>query len=292
MDKLVTALRNYIRAHVAIYDGLKEGDQVDADGDGVAASVGLTLSVADWVPARDNAPSAEPDDLSAAARVRYVYHELFPASVLEGSFDADFDGQPDEEHADWRGKVDWLGAQYYFRAGVTGKVPLIPLVRAAVCFGGFDLGACLPAEDPTHWIPSMQYEFYAPGLYTILKELSARFPSLPLAVTESGIATEVGARRAEHIARSLEQIARARDEGVDVRGYLHWSLTDNFEWAEGFEPRFGLYRVDYASAEYARVPTAGAELLKEIAGARALTGAQRLTFGGLGPMTEEPHAEP
>jgi len=292
MDRLVAALRNYLRAHVAIYDGLKEGDAVDADGDGVAASVGLTLSVADWVPARDNAPSALPDDVSAAARVRYVYHELFPASLLDGAFDADFDGRPDEQHPDWRGKVDWLGAQYYFRAGVTGKVPLIPLVRAAVCFGGFDLGACLAPEDPTHWVPAMSYEFYAPGLYAILKELSARFPALPLAVTESGLATEVGRRRAEHIARSLEQIWRAREEGVDVRAYLHWSLTDNFEWAEGFEPRFGLYRVDYEDPAYPRAPTEGADLLRDVARARALTGAQRAALGGLGPMTEEAGEEP
>ena len=47
--------------------------------------------------------------------------------------------------------------------------------------------------------------------------------------------------------RILEAIARARDDGVDVRGYYHWSLTDNFEWAEGFGPRFGLYSVDYAT---------------------------------------------
>ena len=68
--------------------------------------------------------------------------------------------------------------------------------------------------------------------------------------------------------RVLESIARARDDGVDVRGYYHWSLTDNFEWAEGFGPHFGLYSVDYAS--YARTPTEGADVLGAIAhGARS-----------------------
>jgi beta-glucosidase len=104
-------------------------------------------------------------------------------------------------------------------------------------------------------------------------------------VTESGLATRVGRRRAEHVVRSLEQIQRARDEGVDVRGYYHWSLTDNFEWAEGFGPRFGLYTVDYDS--YARTPTEGATVLGEIAGARSLSSEQRAELGGLGPMTPE-----
>jgi beta-glucosidase len=105
-------------------------------------------------------------------------------------------------------------------------------------------------------------------------------------VTESGLATEVGRRRAEHIVRSLEQITKARDEGVDVRGYYHWSLTDNFEWAEGFVPRFGLYRVDYAN-DAARTATEGATILGEIAAARRISGAQRRAYGGLGPMTPE-----
>ena len=65
-----------------------------------------------------------------------------------------------------------------------------------------------------------------------------------MTVTESGFATDLGVRRSEHIVRSLEQIARARDEGVDVRGYYHWSLIDNFEWAFGWKPRFGLYSVN------------------------------------------------
>ena len=109
-------------------------------------------------------------------------------------------------------------------------------------------------------------------------------------VTEAGIATEVGARRAENVVRALEQIARAIDKGVDVRGYYHWSLYDNFEWAEGFEPRFGLYRVDYTS--YARTPTLGADVLGEIAAARKLTKSQRDRFGGTGPMTLENPGQP
>ncbi|HEX3474262.1 MAG TPA: family 1 glycosylhydrolase [Kofleriaceae bacterium] len=89
----------------------------------------------------------------------------------------------------------------------------------------------------------------------------------------------------ENVVRVLEAIARARDEGVDVRGYYHWSLTDNFEWAEGFGPHFGLYSVDYTS--YARTITEGGDALHAIASARQVTTAQRQRYGGTGPMTPE-----
>jgi len=75
---------------------------------------------------------------------------------------------------------------------------------------------------------------------------------------------------------------------VDVRGYYHWSIYDNFEWALGFGPRFGLYTVDFGT--YARTPTEGATLLGDVAGARAVTGAQRKKYGGDGAMTPEPPA--
>ena len=103
----------------------------------------------------------------------------------------------------------------------------------------------MPPADPTHYVPAMDYEYYEPGLYDVLIDFAARWPALPLTVTESGLATETGTRRAEHVVRSLEQIQRAIDAGADVRGYYHWSLMDNFEWSLGFVPRFGLYRVDF-----------------------------------------------
>ncbi|MCS6900088.1 MAG: family 1 glycosylhydrolase, partial [Myxococcales bacterium] len=134
----------------------------------------------------------------------------------------------------------------------------------------------------------MNYEYHPPGIYTVLKDYTQRYPQLPLVVSEAGIATEVGKRRAENIVRTLEQIERARSEGADVRGYYHWSLYDNFEWAEGYGPRFGLYRVDYST--YARTPTEGATVLAQIAGSRRLPEALRAAHGGEGPLTPE-HAD-
>jgi len=105
----VPVVRDYIAAHAAMYDAIKQADTVDADGDGVAASVGLSLSVADWEASRGNRPSEQPDDVAARERLINVFHHLFVDSIRNGTFDADFDGTPDEQHPEWAGSLDWLG---------------------------------------------------------------------------------------------------------------------------------------------------------------------------------------
>lgn len=285
-DRFVSVVRNYLRAHVRMYDAIKAADTVDATGDGIAASVGYTLSVAEWIPTRRNRPSDDPRDLEVVERINHVFHHLWTDSLVRGAFDPAIDRSFPEPQPDWEGKLDWLGVQYYFRAGATAQTPLIPVVGGLVCFGGFDGGSCVAPEDPTHFVPEMGYEYWAPGLYNRLIEFSERWPDLPMTVTESGLATNVGARRAEHVVRSLEQIQRAINEGADVRGYFHWTLMDNFEWAEGYGPRFGLYFVDFGDT-WDRTLTEGGEVFAEIASSRTLTAKQREQHGGLGPMTPE-----
>jgi beta-glucosidase len=292
LGEFVPVVRDYLLFHAAMYRAIEQYDTVDADGDGDAAEIGLTLNVGSFVPARDNAVSSDPADIAARDRVVGIYHHFFVDSIRQGRFDANLDGELEEELPEIAGTIDWLGVQYYFRAGVTSDPGLVPVLGLTPCFSAFDFGSCVPpvGGDFTKCVPSMHYEYYEPGIYEVLSDYSARWPDLPLTVSESGIATELGRRRAEHVVRSLEQIARARDEGVDVRGYFHWSLFDNFEWAEGFGPRFGLYNVDYAT--YARTATEGAEALQLIAGGRRLDGTQRHKLGGTGPMSAEPGYTP
>ena len=89
------------------------------------------------------------------------------------------------------------------------------------------------------------WEIYPEGIHRCLRNL-ARY-RLPILVTENGICTADDAQRWRFIRGHLAQVARAMREGASVVGYLHWSLMDNFEWHEGFGPRFGLVEVDYAT---------------------------------------------
>jgi beta-glucosidase len=285
VDKFVPVVRDYAHAHAAAYDAVKAADTVDADGDGDAASVGFSLSVADWVPSKHNQVSDDPVDVAARDRLELFFHYLFADAFIQGGFDNDLDGTLEESIPAFQGKLDWLGIQYYFRAGVTGTGGLITALGLTPCFSTFDFGSCVPPTDRSYCVPTMGYEHYPPGIEKVLKAFGARYPGLPLVVSEGGIGTEVGERRAENVVRALEHITAARKAGVDVRGYYHWSLYDNFEWAEGFHPRFGLFHTDYQT--YERTPTLGADVLGEIARARKLTIALRAKHGGKGPMTIE-----
>ncbi|MET9499278.1 family 1 glycosylhydrolase [Streptomyces sp. NPDC006552] len=284
--KFVPAVREYIDAHAAMYKAIKRYDRVDADHDGRASAVGLTASVKQYVAVRDGRTSTDPRDIAARDRFRYFFELNFLNSLAKGSFDADFDGTADEAHPEWKGTMDWLGIQLYDRTGVSDPgdaAPSLPApINATVC----GTPPCLPQLDPSYFVPAMGYESDPDGLYPVLKDFAARYPGVPLLVSESGIASESGKRRAEFTVRALQQIERVRAEGVDVRGYYHWSLLDNFEWLMGYSARFGLYSVDRTTME--RTPTEAATVYSAITRARALLPAIRKTYGGSGPLTPEP----
>jgi beta-glucosidase len=86
------------------------------------------------------------------------------------------------------------------------------------------------------------WEIYPEGLGIVLRSLAKK--RKPIWITENGIADAADTRRAKFIALHLREVESAIEDGVDVRGYLHWSLLDNFEWADGYAARFGLYAVD------------------------------------------------
>ncbi|TSD03771.1 MAG: beta-glucosidase [Parcubacteria group bacterium Athens0714_26] len=112
------------------------------------------------------------------------------------------------------------------------------------------------------------WEIYPKGIYFVLKYL-ARFKK-PIYVLENGLADADDSRRAAFIVDHLKWIHRAISEGIDVRGYFHWSLMDNFEWAEGFAPRFGLVEINYKSLKRKIRPSA--YLYAKICKANAIEG--------------------
>lgn len=103
-------------------------------------------------------------------------------------------------------------------------------------------------------------------LRTCLEEL--RPLGKPIYITENGMATRDDARRVEFLGAVLGELWQAIQDGIDVRGYFHWSSHDNFEWARGYSMRFGLIAVDLATQERTVKPSA--ELFARIAGANAL----------------------
>jgi beta-glucosidase len=86
----------------------------------------------------------------------------------------------------------------------------------------------------------------------------------PIIILENGLADASDRYRANFIKEHLYYIYQAMEEGVDVRGYFHWSLLDNFEWAYGWSPKFGLYSVDRKTFERQERPSA--ETYREICG--------------------------
>ena len=103
-------------------------------------------------------------------------------------------------------------------------------------------------------VSDMGWEIYPEGIYHVLKELK-RY-NLPVYITENGLADAKDQKREKFIKEHLRWTWQAIQDGVDVRGYFYWSLLDNFEWAHGFGPRFGLVEMDYKTMERKIRPSA------------------------------------
>jgi len=98
---------------------------------------------------------------------------------------------------------------------------------------------------------------------------AARATGRPVHVTENGIATTDDAERIAYLRTHLGEVARALRDGIDVRGYLYWSSFDNFEWAEGYRPTFGLVGVDREDG-LRRVVRPSAEAFGEVVRTRTI----------------------
>jgi beta-glucosidase len=236
------AFRGLLRAHAAGARALRAADP--AARIGIANNVmrlepGSRLLLTDWM---------------AASFVDQLWNWSFADAIRDGRARLwrPGAGSVDEAMPELRGTTDYFGLNYYFRYFVR----LAPGNE-----DGFEMtpGRGLVSEiggsDPTGDSPPE-------ALYLLVKEAFRRYGQ-PIYVTEGGIADEKGTMRGALIRGQRHAIDRALAEGVGVRGYLHWTLMDNFEWEKGYRPRFGLYRVDFATLE--RTPAGGAEVFAELA---------------------------
>jgi len=124
----------------------------------------------------------------------------------------------------------------------------------------------LPPEEGVE-VTQMGYEFWPEALEATIRYAAER-TGRPVIVTENGIATEDDTRRIEYIRRALKGVHRCLTDGIEVRGYCYWSVFDNFEWAMGYRPKFGLVAVDRATQ--ARTPKPSASWLGHVARANRL----------------------
>lgn len=124
-----------------------------------------------------------------------------------------------------------------------------------------------PPDDAPKTI--MGYEYRPEALEaTVRRAWSYLGGNVPIVVTENGIAVTDDAQRIEFVNAALEGVGRCLADGVDVRGYIYWSALDNFEWALGYGPTFGLIAVDRQT--FARTPKPSAAWLGEVARANSL----------------------
>ncbi|MFI6812736.1 GH1 family beta-glucosidase [Nonomuraea sp. NPDC050328] len=186
--------------------------------------------------------SSEAADQEAARQYDILHNRLFTDPILLGAYpDLSAYGSTEGVVRDGDMEIiasplDAIGINYYN-----------PTLIAAPAEPGF-----LPFEErPIEGVPRTAFGWpvVPDGLRELLTGLKARYPNLPpVYITENGCSTAEGLDDQERITfldGHLAAVARAVEEGVDVRGYYTWTLMDNFEWAQGYHQRFGLVHVDH-----------------------------------------------
>jgi beta-glucosidase len=196
-----------------------------------AARVGATHGMQEWLPDAAARPAVE--------HVRRLFEDEFLAAC-------------DDD--------DYIGVQTYTRLPVALPTVVGPALRALMATDVVRRRVLPPLiRRATHDFGStaadgvrrtqMGYEFWPEAIGATLRRAAAMHPGKDLVVTEHGIATANDDERIEFVERGLVSVHEALSDGLPIRGYLYWSLLDNFEWSLGYGPTFGLIGVDRATQE-------------------------------------------
>jgi len=226
------------------------------------AQYSVTLNFHVLRPGNDKA-----DD--AMRRIDALANRSFTSPMLLGRYDDDFIHDT-RDVTDWsfnrqgdletiNQPIDFLGVNYYSTATVRTWDGMSPKQGA----DGHkpSSGTAWPGSEQVEFITqpgpytAMGWNIAPEGLEELLVSLSVQFPTTPLVITENGAAFDDEViegrvhdeKRTDYLRRHFVAAHRAIERGVDLRGYLVWSLLDNFEWGYGFSKRFGIVHVDYDS---------------------------------------------
>ncbi|MET1015299.1 MAG: family 1 glycosylhydrolase [Leifsonia flava] len=233
--------------------------------DGRELQIGITLNLTNAVP---NDPT-DPVDLEAARRIDGLWNRMYIEPLLLGEYPVDVIGDLEEydflqyvqggDLAVISTPIDFLGVNHYHDDNVSGhpaapdaEPGLVPTEKPGRSpFVGSEY-----VTFPTRHLPrtAMGWEVNPDGLRTLLVRLGREYPTLPpLYITENGASYDDeiidGAvndtERWAYIDAHISAVGEAITAGADVRGYFVWSLLDNYEWAWGYNKRFGIVHVDY-----------------------------------------------
>lgn len=240
---------NLIFMQAAGGKAIREFDDGDADGDGKPALVGTAKASSIILPLD---PEDELDVQGAKA-----YNQFFNAADVDawttGNLDQNGDGDtndkdtipPEGHYAELENSIDWLGIQYYGPIFVKGFKGDPPFNALPVVLGLFEKPSIYPKTEFGNQI--------RPAAYLATLEFFWNRYHLPIYLTENGTADCDDNQRPRHLVEHAYTVGRAMDKetgaGIDIRGYFNWSLTDNFEWAEGTTQCFGLFGVNYKTFE-------------------------------------------
>ncbi len=235
------ALERLLAAHVEAAAVLRERVP--------GARVGIAHNMLDFAPERQGSVL----DRRLARWGERLYNGALLEAIATGRMDWAFPGSGRTRFAvpDLPAANDFVGVNYYSRVhirfrGVPGAV------------GGFAY------RDPSgRGLTDTGWEIHPEGFDRVLRQAEAA--GRPILVTENGIATRNDALRRDFLREHTLVLRHRLSAGAPIEGYFYWSLLDNFEWLEGFRPRFGLFEVDYSTLSRRRRPSADlvAELGRE-----------------------------
>ncbi|MBI4346406.1 MAG: family 1 glycosylhydrolase, partial [Elusimicrobia bacterium] len=209
------------------------------------ARVGIAQNIVDVEPARTRA-----SDMDAVRDWdSFMHRRLLELAISSGS-------------------LDFLGINYYTRIFVT-KLPLpgVPL-KALPGYAEVEkatgpwLFRLLGGRRGDRARTDMGWEVVPEGFERVIRSYWQAY-KVPIVITENGVADGDGTRREAYLVEHLAALHRAMAAGARVRGYLHWTLVDNYEWGS-YTPKFGLFHVDRKKG-FERRPAAGADLYARVA---------------------------